>query len=357
VSGWYHAPPPGARSGVADYAETLRRALDPLGNPGTNLYHLGNNGLHARIYDAALAKPGVVVLHDGVLHHFLLGHLTRERYIDEFVYNYGEWRRQLAEDLWDERGASGADPRYFEFAMLRRIVEVSRAVIVHNPGAASLARAHGARQVHLVPHFLEPSHPPDAADSLRFRERIGVEPGDVLFGIFGFLRETKRILPSIRAFLRLHAVHPRTALLLAGECVSPGFARLLAAESTHPAIRRIGYLSESDFPAAADSVDCCINLRYPGAGETSGIAMRMMGLGKPVILTASEENSALPDVACLRVHPGVAESEELFHHMVMVAEFPRIARDIGDCARRHAREHHALDSVTRQYWRILCAAS
>ena len=39
----------------------------------------------------------------------------------------------LAENLWSERARSAADRRYFEYPMLRRIVERSRAVIVHNP--------------------------------------------------------------------------------------------------------------------------------------------------------------------------------------------------------------------------------
>ncbi|HVW85047.1 MAG TPA: hypothetical protein VHB50_10220, partial [Bryobacteraceae bacterium] len=206
----YHAPPPGSRSGVSDYAETLRRALEPFGQLPCDIYHLGNNRLHEAIYRQALETPGVVVLHDAVLHHFMLGMLEREEYIAEFVYNYGEWRRPQAEELWEERGSSGVDPRYFRFPMLRRVVERSRAVVVHNPGAAAIARAHGAIAIHVIPHFFELTHVPDAAEALRFRERIGVEPGVTLFGVFGYLRETKRVIPSIDAFRRLHAVRPRT---------------------------------------------------------------------------------------------------------------------------------------------------
>ena len=42
----------------------------------------------------------------------------------------------LAEELWQARAASGADHRYFQFPMLKRVAERSRAVIVHNPAAA-----------------------------------------------------------------------------------------------------------------------------------------------------------------------------------------------------------------------------
>jgi hypothetical protein len=111
------------------------------------LYHLGNNALHADIYQRALDRPGVIVLHDAVLHHFLLGQLDEALYADEFVYNYGEWHRPLARELWRGRAASGADARYFAFPMLRRVVESARATVVHNAEAARIAAATGAARL------------------------------------------------------------------------------------------------------------------------------------------------------------------------------------------------------------------
>jgi glycosyltransferase involved in cell wall biosynthesis len=360
----YHAPPPGSHSGVADYAETLRTALQSLGPVETtaakadiHLYHLGNNRLHKDIYARALATPGVAVLHDAVLHHFLLGALSKEQYISEWIYNYGEWRRDLGEELWRERARAGIDPRYFQVPMLRRVVERSPVVIVHNPGAAAIARAQGAKNVVVIPHFCEAGAPPSVVDAARFREKIGVGQGTRLFGIFGYLREPKRVLPCIKAFRRLHAVRPDTALMVAGEAVSKDLDRVLQNEPPHPSIRRLGRLNETDFQIAAAAVDCCLNLRYPGAGETSGIAVRLMGLGKPVIVTDNAENADFPPSAVLRVSPTVAEAEELFEHMLLVTEFPAVAREIGSEARLHIRQHHALDRVARRYWEVLCAAA
>jgi glycosyltransferase involved in cell wall biosynthesis len=359
----YHAPPPGSRSGVADYAETLRTGLQQFGDvrtgaasAGIHLYHLGNNLLHKGIYRTALEKPGVIVLHDAVLHHFLLGTLTEDEYISEWVYNYGEWRRPTGEDLWRERTKASTDPRYFAFPMLRRIIEASRFVIVHNSGAADIVREHGAVRVEIIPHFCERIEVPSGADIAQFRERIGVGQGVRLFGIFGYLREPKRIAACIRAFRRLHAVKPETALLITGEVASSHLSRFIESEG-HPAIRHLRHLDENNFMMAGAAVDCCLNLRYPGAGETSGIAVRMMGLGRPVIVTRSAENSDYPDGSVLRVSPGVAEAEELFDHMVLVTEFPGIARDIGIAAKQHVQRHHALDSVARRYWEVLCSAA
>ncbi len=360
----YHAPPPGSHSGVADYAETLRIALERLGRvetgaktAGIQLYHLGNNRLHEDIYARALATPGVVVLHDAVLHHFLLGTLSREQYLSEWIYNYGEWQRDLGEELWRERARASVDPRYFRFPMLRRIVERSLRVIVHNPGASRIVQSQGARQVEIIPHFCAVEPPPEPAEAARFLQRIGFGQDVTVFGMFGYLREPKRVLPCIRAFRRLHAVRPKTVLLLAGDVVSADLARQLRNEPNHPGIYRLGHLSERDFRIAGAAVDCCLNLRYPGVGETSGIAVRMMGLARPVIVTDNAENADFPAAAVLRVAPGVAEAEELFDHMILVTEFPGFGREIGSEARLHIQKSHALEPVARQYWKVLCAAA
>lgn len=360
----YHAPPPESHSGVADYAERLKPALaqyceieDGAADADISLFHLGNNRLHEAIYARSLSTPGLVVLHDALLQHFMLGTMQHDQYVAEWVHNYGEWRRELGERLWRDRARAAVDPRYFSYPMLRRAMETSRGVIVHNPGAAARALEHGAKKIFTIPHFAVVENPPDAGDVARFRERIGVAAGDTLYGIFGYLREPKRIASSLAAFKRLNAARPATKLLLAGECVSPDLQRMLDVESKHPGIRRIGHLSDTDLKHAIAAVACGINLRYPGAGESSGISMHLMAAGKPVIVTDNAENSAFPTDTVLRVSSGIAETAELFDYMVVVNDFPSTARAVGERAREYIREKHSLQAVAGQYWEALCTVA
>lgn len=360
----FFSPLPPAPTGVSDYSAGLLGELRKLGRVEVDaqtcdvaLYHIGNNHLHREIYRRALAQPGVVVLHDAVLHHFFLGTLTADEYIAEFVHNYGEWMRGLATELWAQRARSAADPRYFEYAMVKRIAEGSRAVIVHNPGAAGIVKRHapGAYVVE-IPHLLLPAPAADDIDTLRLRDELGVGPRTLLAGVFGHLRESKRLTVILRAVERALSAGADVKLLAQGTFASSDLERATVELLQHPRILRVGFLDEPEFWRYAAATDVCLNLRYPTAGETSGIAIRMMGRAKPVIFTAGEEVARFPEDACLRVDLGAHEEEMLAGYLVWLASEREAGVEIGRRAARYVAEQHAVDKVAGLYWAVCCEA-
>ncbi len=358
----FYAPLPPARTGVADYAAALLRELRRLGpvevSPQTcdiPLYHLGNNALHADIYRRALQHPGIAVLHDAVLNHFLLGQLAQQPYIDEFVYNYGEWNRGLGAELWRARAGSAADARYFCYPMLRRIAETSRAIVVHNPAAADAVRGHAAAaNVVEIPHLFAPPDLPSPGETMRYRQRLGIPEGTFLFGIFGYLRESKRLISVLEAFDQVRREIPHAGLLVAGHFASSDLQRAAGQLLVSPGIWRLEYLEEPEFWLAASSVDACINLRFPSAGETSGIAVRLMGIGKPLLVTASPEYAHVPEGAVVRIDPGLGERESLRRHMILLTSMSEVAREIGLRGAAHIRAHHRVEEIAKRYWELLC---
>lgn len=350
-----HAPVRPANTGVADYAESLVEALrarhevvvNPARTRGVALYHLGNNQLHAPIYWRALAEPGAVVLHDAVLHHFFLGALNEQSYIDEFCFNCGEWYRDLARDLWRKRSCSAQDPRYFHYPMLRRIAEQSPLIIVHNAAAAAMvkAAANDARIVE-IPHLFRPPSLPEGWKVERLRHHLGVPPSATVFGVFGHLRETKRLNAVLRAF---EDAPPNARLLFAGGFASPDLERAILPMLDARRVISAPYLSESDFWLYACATDVCINLRHPTAGETSGIAIRMMGIGKAVILTAGAETARIPDHAAVRVDPGPAEQPMLETYVRWLTGSPDTVRELGRHAAAHIAAYHSPERCAALY--------
>jgi hypothetical protein len=333
----FFSPMPPAKSGVADHAAellpVLRQHMDvrPGKSGAVNLYHLGNNQLHADIYRRAVAEPGVAVLHDAVLHHFLLGYLGRSEYIEEFAYNYGDSARGLAEQLWDGRARSAADPRYFEYAMLRRVAERSRAVVVHNPAAARVVRRHAPDvKVVEIPLLLGPLAAPRVSSNRRF-----------LCGIFGHLRESKRLPSAIDACRRADV-----DLVIAGD-MSTELERALGPALA--GVRHLPYTSRERFLDVMGEVDCCINLRYPPAGETSAIGLQAMGLGKAVVFTDGEEIARYPNDVCARVQGGLAELDHLEAVLIWLRLRRSHARTMGARAAEYVRECHSASRVAELY--------
>jgi glycosyltransferase involved in cell wall biosynthesis len=360
----FFAPMPPAPTGVADYASALFNALRKHGNVELNdaeaevaLYHVGNNHLHREIYARAIEYPGVVVLHDAVLHHFFLGTLEERAYVEELVGNYGEWSRGMAEELWSNRARSATDPRYFDYPMLKSIATRSRAIIVHNPAAAAAVRRHapGAPGTCIVeiPHLFVAPELPDAAETLRFRAGLGLGPGTLLVAVFGHMRESKRLPAIVRAMHNAWKAGADARLLIAGAFASTDLERAAASLLADSRILRTGYLAEPDFWRYAAAADVCVNLRFPTAGETSGIATRMMGIGKPVVFTAGQEIARIPENACLRVDAGAAEEEMLEGIIVWLARDREAATEIGKRAARHIASEHAIEKVAAKYWEVL----
>lgn len=89
------------------------------------------------------------------------------------------------------------------------------------------------------------------------------------------------------------------------------------------------------------------------AGETSGIAIRLMGLGKTVLVSAGEETARFPESACVRVDPGHAEEEMLAEFLVWLAGHSEDSRAIGQRAAMHIRQHHAPTRAGELYWQAL----
>jgi len=361
----YHAPLPPAPTGVADYAAALLAELEKLcevrvdaAEASVHLYQLGNNQLHGPMYERALAAPGVVLLHDANLHHFYLGRLSGEQYVGEFGTQYGAWHEATARQLYVERALSAVDPRYFRFPMLGKVVAHARAVIVHNRAAAGEVLRHSggrAVPVEVIPHLMAPAPEPRQQRIAVLRERYAIAPSEFVLGVFGHLRPTKRVAAILRAFQAARAGRGRQLrLVIAGEPVSREWDD--AFDWRQPGVIRLGFLPGETFWDWAHLVDAGVNLRYPSSAETSGIALRLMAAGKPVIVSAGEEWSGMPEGAVVPIAGGLSEQDELCFWMERLAVERAWCRTLGAAARAHLERVHAPRAVARQVVAVLVRA-
>jgi glycosyltransferase involved in cell wall biosynthesis len=345
----YFAPLPPSPSGVADYAATMLEAFSARGAVRVNapgdlsLYHIGNNRLHAAIYQRALREPGVVLLHDALLHHLLLGLLEEDAYLAEFTANYGPWTLDLARHLWNGRAQAMSNPLYFRYPLLRSLSRASLGMVVHSAAAASAVRAHCPDAAILeIPHLNleDPARSPSAAERESFRrDHLGVARGEFLLGVYGHLRETKRLASILAALDAIRALGVPAKLLIAGAFASDDYGRALGPVlRTHAAVILRGPSSADAFRLLLTAADVCVNLRYPSAGESSGIAVRAMALGVPLIVSEGMEADAGPPGTVVPVQTGPAEVPALVETLEWLAQDPRARAAIAGRAQAHCLE-------------------
>jgi hypothetical protein len=85
--------------------------------------------------------------------------------------------------------------------------------------------------------------------------------------------------------------------------------------------------------------DVAVNLRYPTAGETSGTLVRLLGLGKPVVVSRAGAFAEIPDGCCAKVDLDENEEELLLATLRALAEDPALRQAMGDNARRYVEPH------------------
>jgi glycosyltransferase involved in cell wall biosynthesis len=310
------------------------------------LYHLGNNrDFHAGIYRRLLTHPptvpAVLVLHEYVLHHLVrdvtLHAGDLDGYVEAMRWCYGRTGEAVAR----RAVATGVPLDPFRYPLFERAVDAAAGVIVHNHTTANrvLASRPGAR-VQVVPHHLSLAELPVVARE-EARRQLGIAADDFVVSTFGFLTEAKRLPVLLRAFTRLRAElftgrAGRTRLQLVGE-VSPHYDfERVAPPDLRAGVEVTGRLGLDRFLLHMAACDVAVNLRHPTAGETSGTLVRLLGLGKPVIVTRAGAFAEIPDGCCAKVDLDEDEEELLVATLRALADDPGLRQAMGENARRYA---------------------
>lgn len=374
----YVSPLPPVRSGIADYSLDLLPELERLcelrvvGLPGDQvapevaarwppaafaalgeggrlpLYQMGNNRYHAAVLAAAQRLPGVLVLHDFVLHHLLLDRTVGEGHSDlypeELAAEHG-WVGEAAGRVLRWRAVSQA--AQFSLPALRRLLRRQRGVLVHSTWARGMVAEEDAEvRVRAVPMGIPLPPPADAAAAADFRRRHGLPLDRPVLGSIGFQTPIKRTEAVVAALASpgLEEAH----LLVVGE-VAPivHLERAARAAGVAERVHVLGFVPFAEFGAAIAATDLCVNLRYPTAGETSASLLRVMALGRPAVVSDYAQFAELPADVALRVPVGDDEAKALAAALRGLLADPARLHAMGQAARGHVRREHDPAAAAR----------
>ena len=317
------------------------------------LYQLGNSAdYHGRIYRTLREVPGVIVLHEYVLHHLVRG-LTLVQgdaagYLEEMRYAYGRSGLALAKRSLD----TGIPVDVWGYPLFERAVDASLGVIVHSETTRQrVLRSRPLARIAKIPHHLSLDALPGASILTReaARAALGLPRDAFLVASFGFITPVKRLDVALRAFARFHREVPESRYLLVGD-VSPYYdLDAILKPELREGVVRVGHTELADFLRHMVAVDLAVNLRYPSAGETSGTVVRLLGLGQAVVVSDDGTFSEIPEGCCAKVPLDETEEETLFSYLQLLHREAGLRREMGENARRHIAETSTLAGSARGY--------
>ncbi|HEY8601907.1 MAG TPA: glycosyltransferase family 4 protein [Thermomicrobiales bacterium] len=316
------------------------------------IYQLGNSPAHAYMYDWALREPGIAVLHDAMLHHLRLwmaingGRARRREYTDELREFYGAAGEALAREV-----LRGKTPTaLFDYPLIEPILDKAKAVVVHNAASAERIRAmRPGGAVHVVPMGVPlPTLPPREAA----RARLGITPEAFVVLSLGHANPYKRLDVALRAFRRLTAEQSDALFIIAGsEAPSLGATldRQIGYLGLGARVRRLGFVAPETVADLLAAADCCVNLRYPSAGETSASLLRIMGAGLPVLVSDAGSFRELPAGSAMVVPVGPIEEPLLAEYLIALARDGSLRAGLGETAREFVAAEHSLERSALGY--------
>jgi glycosyltransferase involved in cell wall biosynthesis len=360
----YYSPQPPERSGIADYSALLLPALGERidieivrrgarrfrRRSDISLYHVGNDPeAHGWIVEALRRRPGLVVLHDFVLHHLVAG-MTLGRgdgggYLDAMQREAGPVGRMLAHGVIDELLPPLWENRAVDYPLTGEVLGSATGLIVHSEYVERLARDAGYRRpIWHIPHpaWVPPTEITPAE----------LPTGRIVIGCYGHLNPAKRLPQLLEAFADVRRRLPEALLLLVGS-LSPGL-------DLDPVYDRLGltngedlihveYVDEARLWAFLAACDICVNLRYPTMGETSGIVIRALSLGRPLVVSDVGWFSELPTEAALKVPVDGQEVQTIGEMLELLGRDPDLRAKMGEAGRASARRDHDVGRVADLY--------
>jgi len=401
------SPLPPVASGVADYAldllalvrrhdvelfhaqDTVDTARVPAGvplHPAAELldrhrqrafdlavYQLGNGRSHDFVYDLLTRLPGLLVLHDLVLHHARAAQFLESEPVRAWRANPASvtakqraqpmleaWRAELeyaypgrGERLFAAQLGTVGDLLPYGYPLFRIPVEASRLVAVHNrfmaeaireevPGAAVECAPMPASRMEV-----------DARAVRELRARLGFDASHVVVGVFGLLTPEKRVASVARAVARTASTDDRLRLLLVGPV--PDRQRLDADLERCGVLGRTvvaGRVSLAELAAHIEAADVVAHLRYPTARETSAALLRVLAQGRPTIVSDLEHQAELPPDAVLRVDLADEEAAVQAALRRLLAD-AALRRSLGARAAAYVRREHAPERVAAAWEGVL----
>ncbi len=318
-----------------------------------NVYQMGNSLHHAYMHPFVFHHPGLLVLHDLVIHHarghVLLKNGRQVEYRNELEYCHPGLGRQVGDIL----AFIPSDFTCYQFPMNKLMVDCSLAAATHTTfGVHEVQAASPGKPVLHIrhPRFTDVPLQPDLLC------RYHLEDAWPVLASFGFITAQKRIEACLNATMMLRTRFPRIKYLLVGghpKHFNP--RRLVRKLGIEDVVTMTGRVEEEVFNSLYHAASIVLNLRYPSAREMSGTLLRALGAGCVTLVSEQLHLSDIPADIAVRV-PLFDEADAIARIVEDLMADEMKFQDRRRRAREFIENHHRVEQSAADYFAAIDAA-
>ncbi len=320
------------------------------------IYHIGNNHeFHENIYLHALKYAGIVVMHDYAIHHLMAGMLLQKgktaEYLEEIRYNNGAEGVNEAQKSLKGEIAPLWETSSIDYPMNKRIINSARGIIVHSKFVERLInKIRPDVPIRVIPHHCaNVLENPNEAKAIA-RKALRIDRKTIVLASFGHIVPAKRIDTVLRALKRLSNEYSNFIYYLVGEQAKGYNIKDMAKElGISKKVIFTGYTDLDTFKEYMKATDICINLRYPIQGETSGSLLRLMGMGKTVIVSNVGSFAELPSSTVEKIDVDDTEEDQLVQVLTKFFKNLSLIQEVGERALTYVKNCCSLEDSAFRY--------
>jgi len=380
----YASPFPPMKSGISDYSEILVDGLNRyfditllidnyrlsnkklymdyevkifgknkinFNNYEYKIYNIGNNPhFHSYIYACAIKYPGLVIMHDFSIYYLVVGYYQNKENFFSKIYEISGSEGlyhikkviKRKEDLLNVKHLSSQLP------LNKEILLKSNKIMVHslysfNKIKDIVTNLNKVKKINMVEH-LDNSF--NFISKKRLYKRFNIPLDKFILASFGFIDHTKLNHLVCKTVKELNKTYDNI------------FVYVMVGEGHYvdsylgDSIIKTGYVNIEEFNSFIFHCDLAFNLRYPSMGETSASLIRIMGAGKPCIVSDDAWFSELPNNVVYKIKNENAEEEIL----KLLEKFINNQKDflkVGENAKKYIKENHSIDKISKDIYEFL----
>ena len=277
-----------------------------------NVYQVGNNTQHLATLPYVKRHPGLLVLHDAVLHPARAAAFLADDDIPGYRQVLMDSDPELANTVADVVAAGmGGSSLYWNFPLSEDLIRASRHTVVHGELLSRwvAAQVPGAT-IGSVPLWLPvPDCGPEQVAN--WRTELGATDDVPLLGTFGHLGAEHRVDLILETLGELVGEIPFRLVIVGTVDRALGLEAVVREGSLAASTTFTGRVSDEDFGALLRAVDLGLNLRYPTARAASGPLAQLLSVGTPVLVHDLVHQRDIPAPALLRVPTGSRDEEKV----------------------------------------------